>query len=97
MTQGTTPTLPITLEGIDLTAARIYLTIQDGETQALKTYDSVQDAERMEVTYDGKDTQINLTLTQEETLALSKGRATMQARWILADESAGASGKAKIG
>lgn len=87
MYQGTTPTIPITLKGADLTAARIFLTIQSGTVQL--TLESGTD---FEVTYDGENTVGQITLTQEQTLQMSR-TFTVQARWVFPDGSAGASVK----
>lgn len=96
MYQGTTPTIPFTIKGIDLTQARVYITLLDLKKQETQTFDS--SGEKVTVSYSAEndETTIQLTLTQEETLAISEGQITAQARWILANNKAGASDKASL-
>jgi hypothetical protein len=96
MYQGTTPTIPFTIKGMDLTQARVFITLQDQKTRKTQTYDSSGD--RLVVSYSAEEneTTIQLTLTQEETLAISKGMVVAQARWVLANDQAGASDKASL-
>ena len=84
--RGTTPTFTITLNGIDLTDGyRVYVTIDQNGTQLTKN--SSSNAQHMILTkLDNEDgavsTQIDLHLTQRETLGFEVGKAEMQAKWI---------------
>lgn len=96
MYQGTTPTIPFTIKGIDLTQARVFLTLQDQRTWETQTYDSSGDKVMVSFSAEDDETTIQLTLTQEETLAISEGKIMVQARWVLANNKAGASDKASL-
>lgn len=89
MYQGTTPIIPLTFKGVDLSEAKIYLTMADG-CKKTRTFVSGED---FEVTFDGTDTTGTIRLTQEQTLNMSAGAHTVQARWVFPDGSAGASKK----
>lgn len=84
--RGTTPTFTINLNGVDLTQNyRVYITIDQNGTQLTK--DSFSDAMQMNITKIEADegsfsTQIDLHLTQEETLMFDVGNAEIQAKWI---------------
>lgn len=93
MYQGTTPTIPLTFKDIDLSNARIYLTIQDEKEKNQLTLVSGDD---FTVEFDGHDTTGEIVLTQEQTFQLHAGRGTAQARFIFPDGTAGATGKANI-
>lgn len=59
---------------IDLRSAEVYVTYQqDGENLIERTNDTI----------DISDTQIRFTLTQEETLALGKGKVKIQIKYKL--------------
>lgn len=87
MYQGTTPTIPIEIEGIDLTRAKIYLTIEEVKSKKQVTFVSGTD---FTVEYDGRKTVGSIHLTQEQTLAINPGNCTVQARFIFPDGEAGA-------
>ena len=94
MYQGTTPTIPITFKDVDLSSARIYITITDDKSNEQLNFVSGTD---FTVTYDGEhDTTGSLKLTQEQTLKLYPGNAFIQARYIFPDGNAGATIKAKL-
>ena len=84
--RGTTPTFSITLNGIDLSRNyRVYVTIDQNGTQLTK--DSVKDVLMVRVTRIDNDddtvsTQIDVNLTQSETLRFEVGNADIQAKWI---------------
>ena len=93
MYQGTTPTIPLTFKSIDLTEAKIYLTFFDEKQKRNITFESGVD---FTVEYVEDDTVGELTLTQEQTLAMSEGIHQAQARWIFPDGATGATNKAKV-
>ena len=86
MYQGTTPTIPLMFEKIDLSDAKIFLTFQDDLKKTTITFVSGVD---FTVEYDGTDTTGEIRLTQEQTLALSPGDCSVQARFIFPDGEAG--------
>lgn len=93
MYQGTTPSIPIILEGINLTEARVYLTLFD--EQKKKEHEFVSGTDFM-TEFDGTNTVTYLTLTQELTLELGTGICSIQARWIFPDGVAGATQKTGV-
>jgi hypothetical protein len=93
MYQGTTPTIPIRFKNVNITAAKIYLSIFDDQKKELYNFVSGTD---FFPTASGRDTYAELTLTQEQTLALGTGTVSIQGRWILPDGSAGATRKTSI-
>lgn len=93
MYQGTTPTIPITIEGVDLTEARVIITIKDEKKRVLHNYESARD---FIVYKSGDDSVTNLTLTQEDTLNYGDGLCSVQARWVFPDGIAGATQEAHI-
>ncbi len=65
MRQYTTPTLPLMAEGVDITGAdHIWVTFSDKSRNQTITKDR---SDFNEIVYDGTDTNISVTLTQEET------------------------------
>ena len=85
--RGTTPTLTITAEGIDLAGKTVYVTIdQPNNGQLTKVYPSNDGAVSLE--YYAGNTNINVFLSQRDTLAFSPGKAHVQIRWIEADGTA---------
>ena len=92
MYRGTTPVLPITIKGIDLSEARVFLTIQNGPKDQL----TLVAPDDFQLTYDGEDTVGEVPLTQRQTLALTATAHEAQIRWILADGTAGATKKATV-
>lgn len=88
MYRGTTPTLPIRIIGADLTEAKLFLTIEDCKRSQQMTLTTPDD---FEVTYNSetKNTEGEVTLTQEQTLALNAGSCQAQIRWVFPDGSAG--------
>ena len=92
MYQGTTPTIELTFKGVDLSEAKIYLTLKDARGNEL-TFTSGDD---FTVEYDNPDTTGTVRLTQEQTLALAPGNCDAQARFIFADGTSGATMKAVV-
>ena len=93
MYQGTTPIIPLRFKGVDLTEAKIYLTLYDEKKKENTTYESGTD---FTVTFDGQDSVGTISLTQEQTLAMSAGAHIAQARWIYPDGTSGATVKKKV-
>ena len=78
MRQYTTPTLTLTVEGVDLTAADdVYVTISDRDRDVTVTNDSPT------VTTDGTDSTVEITLTQEETAMFpANERSGIEVNWM---------------
>lgn len=95
MQQGSTPTIPLTIKGVDVTEARIFLTILDDLTKKKITLVSGED---FTASYDqvNHNTVFEIELSQAQTLGLSAGTCTMQARWAFPDGKTGGTGKAKV-
>ena len=93
MYQGTTPTIPITIKGVDLTLAKLFLTLEDDMKTQKITFESGED---FTVTFDGTNTVGTVRLTQEQTLAMSVGNGYAQIRYIFQDGTADATNKAKF-
>lgn len=87
MYRGSTPTFPFKICGKDLTGAKLFITIRDDKTGNLQTVTS--DEERLSFSFDGTDTVGEVTLTQEETLAINAGSARVQIRYIYPNGKAG--------
>lgn len=76
MKRGTTPTLTFTVSSedgspMDLTEATVYITLKEkgsGGAEVTKTGDDLT------VEFDGTDTTIGVTLTQEDTLTFKAGK-----------------------
>lgn len=96
MYRGTTPTLPIRIHGIDLTQAKIFLSIRGEEEESTFTLTTPED---FTVTYDREEdmTSGEVTLTQEETLKIKPGSCKAQLRFVFPDGKAGATPDAVIG
>lgn len=96
MYRGTTPTLPIRIHGIDLTQAKIFLSIWGEEKESIFTLTTPED---FTVDYDREndETSGEITLTQEQTLALSAGSCQAQIRFVFPDGRAGATPPREIG
>lgn len=84
MRRGTTPDYILTIPGYDLSECAVYVTIaQSGAKVTLS-------GDRLDITAEAPDeetgaageTRVAFRLTQEETLGLRAGRASVQARWI---------------
>lgn len=93
MYQGSTPTIPIKFKNIDLSNARIYLTIQDARNDETLTLVSGVD---FNVIFDDTDTIGDIYLTQEQTLNMNPGTCTVQAKWVFPDETTGVSKKSSL-
>ena len=91
MRRGTTPTLELTLTGVDAIASdTLYVTLKQSQREITKTNNdlSIEAGETESV--------INLYLSQQETLSLRKGTCEIQVRGINALGDAWASDIAAI-
>lgn len=76
MIRGTTPDYVLSLDGVDLSDKSVYVTISQGNKKMTLT------GERLSVSVTGEGSEIAFTLSQEDTLGLSVGEATVQVRFI---------------
>ena len=76
MRRGTTPTIVINVTGEDFDGATLYVTIEQGALELTKTGSDVL------FTPTEEGSTVALFLSQEETLAFDKGKASIQIRWI---------------
>lgn len=78
MRRGTTPTLTITVTGMDVTDLKtIKVTFKQGNIELTKATD--------DVTIDAENNAISVPLTQEDTLKFGSGAVNVQIRGLLAD------------
>lgn len=70
----TTPTLELTIDGVDLTGLTSYVTLVQGETSL-----TIEDPP---ATYDGHRTTLAVTLTQAQTALFARGAADVQVNWL---------------
>ena len=77
MIRGTTPAYTLTIAGYDLTQMTVFVTVR-GQYGTLVT----KTGDALTVTADATGSTIAFRLTQEETLALTVGRAEVQVRFI---------------
>lgn len=88
--RGTTPTLTITAENIDLIGKTVYVTIdQAGHGQLTKLFPNNDGTVSLEQY--NSDTLIHVFLSQHDTMAFRPGKAQIQIRWIEEDGTAHAS------
>lgn len=76
MIRGTTPDYVLTLDGVDLTGQKAYVTIKQGSKKLTKSGDEIS------VSVDEHGSAIAFSLTQLNTLGLSAGSASVQVRFI---------------
>ena len=76
ITRGTTPQLTATIKDADLQGMDVYLTVGRKDAQPWATVGP----EGVTVSYDGTDTTVTATLTQEQTLACPVGGGFVQVR-----------------
>ena len=83
MIRGTTPDYILSLPGYDLTGKRVYVTIVQKNVEINKTNEDVE----INVDTSGQTTisTIALTLTQQETLSIKEGSASIQVKMIDSD------------
>lgn len=76
ITRGTTPQLTATIKDADLQDMDVYLTVGRKDAQPWATVGP----EGVTLSYDGTDTTVAATLTQEQTLACPVGGGFVQVR-----------------
>ena len=74
MRRYTTPTIELTVEGVDLTGVRVLVTFAQRRQRL-----TIEDAT---VAYDGTDTTVTLSLTQEQLGRFAEGEARVQVNWV---------------
>lgn len=81
MINYTTPTISLTVEGYDITAHDVYVSLEQGATELVKTGAALT---MTAVTVQQQtDTNITFMLTQEESAAFNYNRAvSVQVNWI---------------
>lgn len=92
MYRGTTPTLPIRVKGVDLTGAKIFLTLQGPNFKQI-TFTTPDD---FTMEYDGTDTVGEITLTQKQTFSLGAAVHEAQIRWVTPEGFSGATVKKPV-
>lgn len=88
MTKGTTPTFTLTLpETVDLTeAVNVYFTLQQGKKVIKKTGNDLTVSAQ----------QVEVYLTQNDTIDLAQGSASLQLNWTYANGSRACSNIANV-
>lgn len=77
MIQYTTPSISLIIEGIDISAYDIYVSLEQGATELTKQ------AQDLVITTEGDNTIITLTLSQEETAAFDVNKyVNLQVNYI---------------
>lgn len=77
MINYTTPTISLTVEGVDLTGQEIYVSMEQGSVELTKT-----DAD-LTVSYADDNTEISFTLSQTESAMFRINRSVeIQVNWI---------------
>ena len=76
MYRGTTPDFVLTIPGVDLTDKTVFVTFEQDYREITKTGDELA------VEYGDDTSTISVSLTQQETLGLKKGKADVQVRFI---------------
>ena len=92
MYQGTTPAVIFEIKGYDLSSATVYVSFKRGEDLLTKSGSDVQ------VSYSSAEqiSTVVCSLTQEETLAMKKGTAIVQIRFIYENGQAYATEKGSV-
>lgn len=91
MINYTTPTISLTVEGVDLTGQDIYVTIEQGSHELTKS------GADLTVAYADPDTTIEFNLTQEESASFAYSRsAQVQVNWISQNGVRGATTIAQV-
>lgn len=96
MINYTTPTIVLTVEGVDLTSMDVYATLEQGNHELTKSGDALIITT---VTEDAQtDTTISMTLSQTESASFDFGKsALVQVNWISAQGVRCATEIGKIG
>lgn len=77
MIQYTTPTNRHIVKGIDLTGCDVWVSYEQGKVEL--------DIKATDVTFDGEDTTLSVTLTQEQTSSFKVGNIKYQVNWLYPD------------
>ena len=93
MYQGTTPSIPIRFEGINLMEAKVIISLYDEQKKIRYDYESGKD---FMIHTEGDDSVTELSMTQDQTLNLGTGLISIQARYIYSNGSCGATQRASI-
>lgn len=80
MIQGTTPDYTLVLNGYDLTGKRAYVTVSQGAVVITKTNEDINII--VDQSGDTVCSMIEFSLTQQETLSLNVGIASVQVKMI---------------
>lgn len=73
MRRYTTPTLQLTVKGVDLTDTSVYVT--------LAQYEKSITVENPQMSYDGEDTLIEVDMSQADSGGFQRGSAQVQINW----------------
>lgn len=90
MIRGTTPDYVLTLDGVDLSDKTVFVTIRQCSKRLTKSGDELS------VAVDESGSTIAFSLTQQDTLLLDVGNASIQVRFIDADGVARATNIAQL-
>lgn len=91
MYRFTTPTIPITISGLNFSDVQLFrIKIEQGQTYLLKIINA------SDPSVDQNKRTINLTLTQEETASFKIGTADIQVRVLFTSGEVQATKKAKV-
>lgn len=85
MIQYTTPTNRHIVKGIDLTGCDVWVSYEQGKVEL--------DIKASDVSFDGEDTTLSVTLTQEQTSSFKVGKVSFQVNWVYPDGSRDATGQ----
>ena len=88
MYQGTTPPLTLTVAGRDLSGCTVEVYIAQAAVRIVKR--------DVQIAADAEGTTVACALTQQETLSLTPGKASVQVRWIDAQGHADATDEAEL-
>lgn len=93
MRQYTTPTITLTVEGIDLTGYGVYVTFQQGQTKLTIEDPTMEAVTVQQVT----NTVISVPLSQLQTASFDYGKALVQVNWTDGTGSRNATDIGEIG
>lgn len=74
MRRYTTPTIELTVEGVDLAGNRVWVSFRQAARKL--------DVEPESMAKDGNDTVLLVSLTQAQTSKLKRGKARVQVNWV---------------
>jgi len=93
MYRGTTPSIDIVFDNVNLEEAKVYITLYE---QKSKTQIDLESGTDFVVSPGLNNSSTMISLTQEQTLALGTGLVCIQARWVFQDGVAGATQVAEV-